>query len=245
MIKRREFLKITFLTFLSSVAFASTNRKIEYDEEVIRPPGAVKDFSSRCIRCISCLSACTRVKRYAISLAGISKGLKNLGTPVVENMREYPCDLCMECTKVCPTGALQEIPKEEVKMGIAVIDIDLCLGWNSDICLSCSKVCPFANDVFEFKNSMWGNQPYIKPDKCVGCGLCVKACITKEPAVIVYPIKEYKKIEKEYLTYLEYVENLPYINRYKLVYEINLPRIMKIGVERGREEMVLKQYKIR
>ncbi len=241
-IKRRDFLKFYIL---SPLLFGFNTKKDEELEDVVRPPGASRGFSRKCVRCSACVSTCRNVGRYAITLAGLSKGIRNLGTPVVENMREYPCDLCMECTKICPTGALKEIPKEKVKMGVAVIDIDLCLGWNSDVCLSCSKVCPFANDVFEFRSSEWGNQPYIKPDKCVGCGLCVKACIVRKTAVVVYPPKKYREIEREYLMYLDYIESLPNLNRYKVVYEDNLPRILEIGIEREREERVLRELKKR
>ncbi|MCK7502809.1 MAG: 4Fe-4S dicluster domain-containing protein, partial [Desulfobacterales bacterium] len=143
---------------------------------LIRPPGALaeKQFRAKCISCGVCVNVCHAMKYDAVAVAGVSD-IRNFGTPYVKDMRDFPCTLCMECPKQCPTGALRPVEKEKVAMGMALIDLSLCFGWNGDVCLSCSKVCPPGAKVFDFYNGEWGNQPYIN-EQCVGCGLCVKYC---------------------------------------------------------------------
>ncbi|TBV80716.1 MAG: hypothetical protein EYX74_05395 [Desulfobulbaceae bacterium] len=114
------------------------------------------------------------LNNYNYASAGPRHG-RDLGAPHIPDMRDFPCGLCMECPDHCPTGTLKSLEKQEVKMGMALIDLGLCFGWNGDICLSCSKVCPLGALVFDFNYGHWGNQPFIN-DQCTGCGLCVRYC---------------------------------------------------------------------
>lgn len=195
----------------------------------IRPPGAIpeRDFRAKCISCGICVNVCHVMKYDAIAIAGIGN-FRNIGTPYIKDMRDYPCGLCMECPKHCPTGALKFISKEEVTMGQALIDLSLCFGWNGDVCLSCSKACPLGAHVFEFYNSEWGNQPYIN-DKCVGCGLCVKYCPLGGSAVKVVTKKIYDQIRSSYIVEMEKLLNMSMEERYIKVYNENLPKILARG----------------
>ncbi len=184
---------------------------------LVLPPGADPEtFYSKCIRCGLCYYACIRAGYNAIRLKSIGEdGLFRAGTPVVYNQLEYPCTLCMECTKVCPTDALEEVEEKDVRMGIALIDPDLCWGWNSDYCISCAKACPFASEVFEFSYSEWGTHPYVRPDKCTGCGLCIPACPVVGSAIHVLPrqvysesISDFKELGLEYRDYLELIRRV-------------------------------------
>ena len=76
---------------------------------IIRPPGALpeKEFRSKCISCGVCVNVCHAMKYDAIAVAGI-KDIRNFGTPYIKDMRDFPCALCMECPKHCPTGALKK-----------------------------------------------------------------------------------------------------------------------------------------
>jgi len=183
--------------------------KYEKDKFRLPPPGA-KDLFARCIRCGLCASACASMGYHAIRLGDFKDGYVMLGVPIVDNQIEYPCTLCMECTKVCPTGALEEIPQREVKMGIALIDPDLCWAWNTGECYSCAKACPFGTEVFAFRFNEWGAHTRVLPDKCNGCGMCVQACPVVGSAIHVLPPEEYERRTKNFkntgMSYEEYIK---------------------------------------
>jgi len=196
---------------------------------LIRPPGALpeREFRSKCISCGVCVNVCRVMKYDAIAIAGL-RDLRNFGTPYIKEMRDFPCYLCMECPKHCPTGALQKIEKEKVTMGMALIDFGLCFGWNGDICLSCSKACPLGALVFDFHHGTWGNQPYIN-EKCVGCGLCVRYCPLGGSAVKVVTRSQYAIVKEDYLIKFKRLMAMPDEERYAVVYGQNLPEIIARG----------------
>jgi len=203
----------------------------------IRPPGALmrRDFRARCISCGVCVNVCHTMKYDAIAIAGIRE-IRDFGTPYIKDMRDFPCALCMECPRHCPSGALQKIEKEDVRMGMALVDLSLCFGWNGDVCLSCSKACPLGGKVFDFYNGEWGNQPYIN-EGCVGCGLCVKYCPLGGSAIKVVTREQYKKVRSTYVTGFKDLLEMPHEERYSIIYGQNLPRIM----ERGR--LIEREYR--
>lgn len=196
---------------------------------LIRPPGALteSDFRARCISCGVCVNVCYVLRYNAIAMVGLPN-IRDLGTPYIKYMRDFPCTLCMECPKHCPTGALQEVTREKTNMGKALIDLSLCFGWNGDVCLSCSKACPLGAKVFDFYYSSWGNQPMIN-ENCVGCGLCVRYCVLGGSAIKVVRPEQYKEIEADYKAEFMRVLTMNHMERYKEVYEKNLPLIMKRG----------------
>lgn len=243
---RRDFLKILgfgalvvgFSKMLPQLSYSLALRKSENFEPplphipiggIIRPPGALpeKEFRAKCISCGVCVNICHVMKYDAIAVWGLGS-LRDFGTPYIKDMRDFPCGLCMECSKHCPTGALKEVPKEKVSMGQALIDFSLCFGWNGDVCLSCSKACPLGAFIFEFYNSEWGNQPYIN-DNCVGCGLCVKYCPLGGSAVKVITKETYEKVKKEYINEFQKLLKMNMEERYLLVYNENLPKILSRG----------------
>lgn len=98
--------------------------------------------------------------------------------------REANCNLCLTCQEVCPTGAIAQVPLEQVKMGSAVIDQQRCLAWNENkLCLICGEQCP----VLAIEGD-GQHRPTVQVDKCVGCGTCEKACpVEGEAAIRVIP----------------------------------------------------------
>ncbi|MDI6743743.1 MAG: 4Fe-4S dicluster domain-containing protein [Thermodesulfovibrionales bacterium] len=196
---------------------------------IIRPPGALpeKEFRAKCISCGVCVNVCHTMKYDAIAVAGI-KDIRNFGTPYIKDMRDFPCELCMECPKHCPTDALKNLKKEKVTMGMALIDFGLCFGWNGDVCLSCSKACPMGANIFDFYNGEWGNQPYIN-ENCVGCGLCVKYCPLGGSAIKVITERQYEKVKTPYVDEFKRLLAMSNEERYNIVYGQNLPQIMAKG----------------
>lgn len=238
---RREFIKAVSISFALIAGSGLTFFRQTLQEEetgplpdiepggLIRPPGALpeKEFRSKCIGCGVCAGVCHGMKYDAIAIAGL-RDIKNFGTPFIKDMRDFPCGLCMECPKKCPTGALRPVNKEDVRMGMALIDLSLCFGWNGDVCLSCSKACPLGAKVFEFYNGEWGNQPYIN-ENCVGCGLCVKYCPLGGSAVKVIRRERYSEVRDRYTGEFRRLLSMPPEERYNIVYGENLPKIMARG----------------
>jgi ferredoxin-type protein NapG len=190
---RKQFIKSAGLTVSSiigsSAAFSLVGkllkaqpeaRKMAFNPDVIRPPGALneKDFLSACIRCQRCEEACMP---EAIKLAGDNDSTYS-GTPFILP-DETACTLCLECTKVCPTGALKFIEKkEDVKIGLAKVDERTCVSHNgSGFCGACFTACPLHGKALKLN---YKNAPTVFEDHCVGCGLCEEACILKETKAI-------------------------------------------------------------
>lgn len=155
----------------------------------LRPPGALaeSDFLKQCIGCFKCATACPN---SCIEMAGFEHGFKNVHTPMVLP-RKQACTLCMRCTEVCPTGALQrvEADKEEiskkVKMGVAVIEPALCFSYYGRTCGVCYRACPYPGKALSVGLL---EQPTIDPDHCVGCGLCEQACIHMPQAIRIQAV---------------------------------------------------------
>ncbi|GAB4185557.1 MAG: hypothetical protein Kow00108_23030 [Calditrichia bacterium] len=146
----------------------------------LRPPGAVEEneFLQRCIHCRKCVEVCP------YQSIKVSRGFWGLdeGTPYIEP-RKVPCYLCMDCPPVCPTGALEHITeKEQVRMGIAVIDESLCLPYNGILCRACFDKCPIFREAIILKDEIY---PKVIEEHCTGCGICEHVCLTEIPAIVV------------------------------------------------------------
>ena len=136
----------------------------------LRPPGALTEdeFLMRCSRCGRCIKACPA---QCIKAMPLSSGPALFLTPVIIP-REARCELTLDCQKVCPTGAISQVPIERVLMGMAEIDHTRCLGWSEGkLCLICQEQCPQ-----QAVDSDSENRPSVLKDRCVGCGACENAC---------------------------------------------------------------------
>ena len=151
-------------------------------KDPLRPPGAVSEneFLLRCTRCRKCVEVCPY---NSIQMAHGESGLK-MGTPYIE-ARDMPCYLCDDfpCIEACPSEALLPVDfKEEVRMGIAIIDESLCLPYNGILCRACYERCPIYREAITLKDNLY---PVVHEDKCVGCGICVNVCPAETVAISV------------------------------------------------------------
>ncbi len=169
-LSRRSFIELAGVTALlvgvgGAVAFK------RQPESFLRPPGALADpqFNALCVRCQRCEQICPT---GIISPVLVTEDLGRINTPRLGFSRGY-CTLCNKCIEVCPTGALQPIAKEQVRIGIAVVDKDRCIAWNWVACTKCEKECPTKAITLDAEK-----RPIVDVALCNGCGLCENVCIT-------------------------------------------------------------------
>lgn len=151
-----------------------------HGRKFFRPPGALSEqaFLDACSRCGKCVQACPE---KVIHVAREGDGPQP-GTPVLRP-NHGACTMCGDCMAVCPTGALKPTPVGEIRIGIAVIEPDTCLGYLGKACTACHDACPLEPNAIDFD----GTVPKVDSRICTGCGLCVHACPTKPPSIVVLP----------------------------------------------------------
>lgn len=151
-----------------------------HGRKFFRPPGALHEdeFLETCSKCLKCVEACPE---DVIFEAKEGEG-PPVGTPVLRPNTD-PCTMCGDCMEVCPTGALKETPVGEIRIGIAVVEPDTCLGYQGKNCRECHNACPLEPNAIDFDATV----PKVDSRICTGCGLCVEACPTKPQSIIVLP----------------------------------------------------------
>ena len=188
-LSRREFLALlaqgtVSLGFLRLISLIPSSTQAD----VLRPPGAVEeeDFNRLCLRCSICLEVCPT---GTIILAGLGDGVSNINTPKL-NPVSGPCEFyrgrceeTMRCSEFCPTGALQRVRKNDVKVGTVEFNSDTCLAYLGKECLICSEMCPSIGAITPDKEL----KPIFDGEKCVGCGICVNRCPADPKALILKP----------------------------------------------------------
>jgi polyferredoxin len=196
---------------------------VQRDARLIRPPGALdeKDFLERCIRCGECMKACPN---DALHPSFTEAGLEGIWTPTVVPRIGYCEPSCVLCSQVCPTGAIWKTNSKEkawvqkqsdasakpIRIGTAFFDRGRCLPWAmATQCIVCEEWCPTSPKAIylrpaevvdangKIKQVM---QPYLDPERCVGCGACEFACpVRVHPAVYVTSIGESRSTTNQIL----------------------------------------------
>jgi MauM/NapG family ferredoxin protein len=154
---------------------------------LIRPPGAVpeEDFLRLCLRCGACMQASpSNGLQPTYFLAGVA----GMFSPVLVP-RRGPCEAaCNACGQVCPSRALRKLSLEEkqrAKIGAAVVLRQKCLAWDKDKrCVVCQEVCPYAAISLRPLPGQQVPVPFVKAERCFGCGACECHCPVANPAIV-------------------------------------------------------------
>lgn len=151
----------------------------------LRPPGArpEKEFLSRCLQCGQCAQVCI------FDCISMRTGFNffESGTPQIDP-KKAACFLCMRCSAICPSDALEDVPIEKVRMGYAKLDRSKCYTWKEElICRSCYERCPIKGTAMHLEH---GEYPMIT-DQCAGCGVCEHVC--PQNAITIYPTRYVEK----------------------------------------------------
>ena len=141
-----------------------------------RPPGALPEvaFLAACTRCGACEPVCPP---HAIKYLPASSGLA-AGTPWIDP-KSQPCIVCedMPCVRACPTGALTA-PEHGwlgYRMGVLEFVPERCVTFQGTSCRVCVDACPVGERALALDE---GGHPVLRREGCVGCGVCVRECIT-------------------------------------------------------------------
>jgi ferredoxin-type protein NapG len=172
--ERREFLARTMGRLLREIAVRTEERVAP--RRWFRPPGAAPEvaFVAACTRCGDCIDVCPV---HAIVKAPANAGLA-AGTPYIDPALQA-CVVCadMPCAAACATGALVVPPDlwASVHMGVLELDPERCITFQGQSCGVCARACPVGERALALDER---GQPILKPEGCVGCGVCVTACVT-------------------------------------------------------------------
>lgn len=147
----------------------------------VRPPGAVDAarFNALCDGCGDCAGICPA---NAITMTGPETGLGDISPEIVAV--QSPCVMCdgLVCIPHCPTGALEPVTPEGMRIATIAFRADACLAAQGTDpgCDYCFDRCPLKGSAITYKR---GAGPEIHPAACSGCGVCVHYCPAKPKAL--------------------------------------------------------------
>jgi ferredoxin-type protein NapG len=179
---RREFFRTTLGRVARELAERTERRVVV--QRYFRPPGAVDEvsFLSLCTRCEICIEVCPP---RAIVKAPASAGLA-AATPMLHPSRQ-PCTVCpdMPCAAACPTGALVRPERrwEGYRLGRLELVPERCIVFHGVECGACARACPLGERALALDD---GGRPVLKAEGCVGCGVCVNACVTTPSSLVLH-----------------------------------------------------------
>lgn len=170
---RRGFFQETIGRLLHEIAERAEKRVAP--KRWFRPPGAAPEvaFVAACTRCGDCIDVCPV---HAILKVPANDGGLAAGTPYIDPATRA-CIVChdMPCANACETGALVPRPWPEIHMGVLELDPQRCITFQGASCGVCARACPVGERALALDDR---GRPVLKPEGCVGCGVCVTACVT-------------------------------------------------------------------
>jgi ferredoxin-type protein NapG len=171
---RRDLLRSAVGDWLEQMVAQTESRVVR--RRYFRPPGALPEigFLAACTRCGACAEACPP---HAIVTVPPDGGLA-AGTPHIDPSVQ-PCIACpdMPCVSVCPTAALTPPPNGWAGYRIGVLEFhpERCITYQGSTCQVCVQACPVGESALTMDEA---GHPVLRAEGCVGCGVCVGACVT-------------------------------------------------------------------
>ena len=89
--------------------------------------------------------------------------------------------------QVCPSGALQPLPADQIQIGLAEVTHATCLRTQGVDCTYCVDSCPIGETAIRFDTQ---NRIQVIPMGCVGCGVCQYECPTAPKSIVVKLLPE-------------------------------------------------------
>ncbi len=179
---RRDFVRATIGRLAGEVGKRAERRVVS--QRYMRPPGALEEigFIAACTRCGDCLPVCPVAAIIKVPTSG---GLA-AGTPMIEPSIQ-PCIVCsdMPCVAACPTEALTMPDRgwQEQQMATLELDSRRCIAFDGTECGVCAEACPIGEKALTLDEE---GRPVIHVEGCVGCGVCVRACVTSPSSLKIY-----------------------------------------------------------
>jgi ferredoxin-type protein NapG len=181
---RRSFFRRAFGDAVEKLAKATEERVVQ--QRYVRPPGALPEvaFLAACTRCGECAKACPANAILHVP----SRGGLAAATPYLQPDR-IPCLGCadMPCVDVCPTDALT-IPEggwANERLGSIEFHPERCITFEGKPCGVCANACPVGATALEMDED---GRPVLKVEGCIGCGACVRECITIPSSFTFHPL---------------------------------------------------------
>ncbi len=155
------------------------DKKIPDRKTPIAPPGSsgTSHLKQHCSACQLCISACPN------NVLRPSNKLSTLMQPEMSYERGYCRPECVECSKVCPAGAIKPVTaaeKSAISIGSAVWIKENCIVNRDNVqCDNCKRHCPTGAIMMVPRDRNDENSlkiPAIETGFCIGCGACENLC---------------------------------------------------------------------